>query len=118
MSKHEYIPVTTDRLPELFEIDLGSDSYFIGINYNQFGAFFTIDLFDNQNQPIVLGEPLIYGRRLFSMMTDTRLPAVDIVPFDESGRDRVITLANFGITVFLYFMSEPEELEDIQNGKY
>ena len=105
MEQRAYIDVDTSKLPEEFEIELAGENVFLRFDYNEQGAFFTVDLLDNAHNPIILGEKLAYGRRLWSDFTKTGIPQIDIVPFDISGQENTVTLDNFGRTVFLYLMT-------------
>ncbi|KRK40792.1 phage baseplate plug family protein [Loigolactobacillus bifermentans] len=88
--------------PFVFETTFGNDDVYIGINYNEIGDFYTIDLYDAEFQPIIMGEKLVYGKRVWRRSVDPRVPAVDLIPMDESGKESTVAKANFGITVFLY----------------
>ncbi|EAF3405562.1 hypothetical protein CTN12_12050 [Listeria monocytogenes] len=103
MAIRSYIPVELDNIPEIFEFDFDSRSYLFGINYAESQDVFSVDLFDIEGNAIVLGEKLVLNERLWADVIDDRLPAVDIVPLDESGKEVSITKDNFTKTVFLYF---------------
>jgi len=105
MEQRAYIDVDTSKLPEEFEIELAGENVFLRFDYNEQGEFFTVDLLDNAQNPIILGEKLAYGRRLWSDFTKPGIPQIDIVPFDISGQENTVTLDNFGQTVFLYLMT-------------
>lgn len=91
-----------DNLPLVFEGKFGASDVYIGLNYNEVGKFYTVDLYDAQYNPIILGEKLVYGKRLWRRSVDPRVPLVDLIPLDESGQTKEITPATFGKTVFLY----------------
>lgn len=90
------------QIPLVFESMFGTDDVFIGLNYNEDGGFFTVDLSDANYDPIILGEKLVYGKRLWRQSVDPRVPMIDLVPLDESGKETAITKDNFGTTVLLY----------------
>lgn len=102
MAIRSFIPIDTDKMPERFEMAFGNLSYIFCINYNQSQSFFTIDLYDVESNPIVLGEVLRLNEKLWNDVVDTRIPSVDLVPLDESNQAKEITFENFGKTVFLY----------------
>lgn len=89
-------------MPEQFEIDLGEETFIIGINYNQSYDFFTVDLYDANQTVIVLGEKMVLNIPLWSDLVDDRLPAPSIVPMDEAGQESKITYKNLMVTTFLY----------------
>ncbi|MBM6763629.1 phage baseplate plug family protein [Ligilactobacillus agilis] len=102
MAKRYKYDLNLDTLPMMFETNFANYDCSIQINYNEVGDFFTADLYDANGNPIILGEKLVYGKRLWADFVDSRLPAVDLVPLDESGRTTVCNKETFGQTVFLY----------------
>lgn len=111
MAIRAYIDVNVAQLPEIFEIELGGVNVYLQFNYNDYGEFYTVDLYDNSMVPIVLGEKLVYGRRLWADYTNPAIPAVDIMPFDESQKETAVSPDNFGKTVFLYLMTLKDDGE-------
>ncbi len=105
MDTRAFIDVDITKLPEEFEIELAGDNVYLRFDWNAQGEFFTVDLLDNARNPIVLGEKIVYGRRLWSDFTKPSIPRIDIVPFDISGKENTVTLDNLGQTVFLYLMT-------------
>ncbi|KRO15905.1 phage baseplate plug family protein [Lacticaseibacillus saniviri] len=102
-----------DQLPIIFEAQFGNQNVYIGLNYNESGQFFTADLYDSDFQPVVMGERLVYGKRLWRRLVDPEVPKIDLVPLDEANKETAITKDNFGKTVFLYqdtlILSDEEE---------
>ena len=105
MSKRCKYELRLDQLPMMFDTSFGNYHCSLQINYNEVGDFYTVDLYDIEGKPIILGEKLVYGKRLWSDYTDYRLPSIDLVPMDESGLTRVVNRETFGKTVFLYIDS-------------
>lgn len=96
------IEVDKSKIPYQFQIMLGGVRYSMEWQYNQTSRQFTCTLYDVDGNVLVYGEPLVYGNALFSpLCRGTKLPAVDLVPIDESGEETDITWENFGETVFL-----------------
>lgn len=96
------IEIDKPAIPYRFDMELAGEVFTFELNYNERFDFFTIDLYKD-DEPIVVGEKIVYGRSLFSTIeNDERLPKVVILPIDESGQpvDR-ITWDNFGETVVL-----------------
>lgn len=100
-------------MPMVFETTFGNMDVYIGLNYNELGDFFTIDLMDSSYDPIIMGEQLVYGKRAWRQSSDPRVPIIDLVPLDESGRENKITRVNFGSTVFLYLDSPVSEEDNL-----
>lgn len=105
MSKRAYIEIDKDDLPEIFEIELAGKNVYLKFDFNTVGEFYTVDLFDNNMDSIIIGEKLSYGRKLWDGLHDPRIPNIDIMPFDESLKEKTITPDNLGVTVFLYLMT-------------
>ena len=99
--QRDYIPIEKEELPLDFTIDLAGQPFTFGMNYNESQELFTVDLYDADENPIVLGELCVLGERLWADIIDDRLPDIDIVPMDESGQATDITYDNFMSTVFL-----------------
>lgn len=102
MAYNTVIELDVDEIPVVFEVELGSQLYLMGINHNMEHDFLTVDLFTNENVPIVLGEKLILDFPLFEDLIDDRIPGPTIIPSDLAKNEEKITLENFGKTVFLY----------------
>lgn len=111
MALRDYLPIDKEDIPEKFEIDIEDSTYIIRINYNQTSDFYTIDLWDNVETPIVLGEKLVLNQPLWSGIVDGRLPAPTLIPMDVSGQTKRISVDNFYVTVFVYFDDILEESE-------
>lgn len=105
----DYIPIDKENLPEIFEIDLANETFILGVNYNQSYDFFTVDLYDTNMNPIVLGEKMIINVPLWNDLTDSRLPAPTLIPMDESGKEKRITYDNFMETTFLFIDDVPPD---------
>lgn len=104
-----YIPIRKNNLPEQFEIDLADQSYLFGVNYNESHDMFSVDLYDINSNPIVLGEKLVLNETLWFDLIDERIPPIDLVPMDESGKATSVTFDNFMETVFLH-INDTEEV--------
>ncbi|EHU8535087.1 hypothetical protein KZR37_002849 [Listeria monocytogenes] len=118
MAIRNYIPIELDNIPEIFEFDFDDDrSFLFSINYAESQDLFSVDLYDMEGEPIVLGERLVLNERLWSDVIDDRLPSVDLVPLDESGKEIRISKENFTKTVFLYFddLAPDTEIPSLDN---
>ncbi|MBB1078971.1 hypothetical protein H5S09_04235 [Limosilactobacillus sp. STM2_1] len=109
MSYRSKFDIDVSNIPQVFSTSFGNTAVNIGINYNKTGDFYTVDLFDIQNKPIITGEKLIYGKRLWRNSVDERIPAVDLVPLDESGKSNICNKETFGKTVFLFIDTVVED---------
>lgn len=111
MAVRDYIPIEKENIPELFEFDFDERSFLFGINYSESQDLFSVDLYDEDENPIVLGERLILNEKLWSDIVDDRLPSIDVVPMDESGKETMVTWDNFQVTVFIYFDDLPPDAD-------
>ena len=99
----EYIPIDTIKVPYTFSIKLGDRTYTLTIKYNDQGGFFTLDLaVMATGEVLCYGEPIRYGRAMFSGIEDVRYPQPVIVPCCLSGDETEITFENLGNNVQLY----------------
>lgn len=108
-----YIDIDKDAIPYRFDITLGNSVYLMDVRYNRLADLFTIDLYTQDEDVITYGEPIIYGKPLFSDMADSRLPISELIALDVSGVETQVSWENLGKTVFLYDFAEtdtpPEE---------
>lgn len=107
----DFIPIDKEMLPEQFEVELGEENFIFEFRYNETYDFFICDLYDIDNEPIVLGEKLMINKPLWSEITRIDLPAPTLIPLDESNQTSRITYDNFGVSVFLYIDDVGEENE-------
>lgn len=113
MTVRPHIDFDVDDLPETFEQDLDGTTYLFSLTYNEEGDFFVFSLLEDDETPIVT-EKLILNRPLFSSLPyDERLPATPLVPMDESGQAKRVSIDNFGITVFLCEDVLPDDGTDV-----
>lgn len=102
MSSRGKYDLDFSQAPFEFEASFGNDSFYIGINYNELGDFYTADLYDVEHKPMLLGEKIVYGKRLWRRIVAENYPMIDLIPLDESGQATEVNKATFGTTVFLY----------------
>lgn len=99
----EYIPVDTSKVPYSFSIKLGDRTYTLSIKYNEQGGFFTVDLsIMSTGEVLCYGDPIRYGRAMFSGIEDARYPQPVIVPYCLTGEVSEVTFDNLGKDVQLY----------------
>ena len=104
------ILITKELIPYTFNIMLGDDLFLISVDYNATGDFFTLGLSDSEGNVIARSEKLVYGMVVFGDIYEpVKFPCLNIVPIDESGNEDVITLDNFGETIFLSIDDEGDD---------
>jgi hypothetical protein len=106
--KASYIPINKENIikqPERFSINLHGITLVFEICWNPEGGFFSVDIYNEEEDPIVLGRKIVYGSDiLYNIYSLLELPDVEIIPLDKSGEAEKtgITLDNFGEEVKLY----------------
>lgn len=101
MGLRDRLMVNKYDFPTMYEVTLGTRTFNFEFMYRESTGAFYVNLYDENEAPLVLGERLVYGQPLFALINDERLPDEDIVPLDESGHETEITWDNFGNTVFI-----------------
>ena len=109
MSYRSKFDIDLTNIPQVFSTTFGNLTVSLGINYNALGDFYTVDLYDNQGDQVIMGEKLVYGKRLWSNYVDPRIPSIDLIPLDESGVSKICSKETFGKTVFLYIDTMVED---------
>lgn len=109
MSYRSKFDIDLTNIPQVFSTSFGNLTVSLGINYNALGDFYTVDLYDNQGNQVIMGEKLVYGKRLWSNYVDPRIPSIDLIPLDESGVSKICSKETFGKTVFLYIDTMVED---------
>lgn len=85
--------INKELIPYDFNIVLGSEEFNLRVDYNNIGEFFTVELTKN-GVTLCAGEPMVYGRALFSDVRNKDFPALDIIPYDPSGGYNKVTYTN------------------------
>lgn len=99
--QRDRILIKKDLIPYSFNISLGNELFKLTVNHNEKHDIFTIAL-EKGEAMLCEGEPIIYGCPLFKdIYISGKFPCVDIIPLDESGDQKTVTLKNFNETVFL-----------------
>lgn len=105
----DIIEIDKTEMPYDFNIVLGAEEYNLEFKYNEAAGFFTCTLSKNDNV-LIYDEPVIYGTRLFQDVYNAEtFPCIDIIPFDESGKENTVTYNNMGVTVFLTIDESEDE---------
>lgn len=103
----DYIEIEKDNVPYEFDIELGDETFLIGVDYNETAEMFTLCLSKlneetGEYEEVCTGEPIVYGVPLWNdVYRSGKFPAVVIIPQDESGENNAVTFDNLNDTVFL-----------------
>jgi len=101
MPGFKFINIRKDLIPYNFDITLNGKTFTFVIKYNARHDFFTVDLLRN-DELIVPGEKIVYGRVLFLNQQHLDVPTVPIIPYDRSLNEDRVTWDNLNETVFLW----------------
>ena len=94
------IHIKKSMCPYTFNIVLNEKLFNIRADYNKTGDFFTLTISADGN--VICTEPLIYGIYLFQdVYQPSKYPALNIIPWDESGQQTKVNFSTFEETVFL-----------------
>lgn len=80
-----YIDINKELIPYSITIPLEMDVFTMSVEYNAVADMFTVGL-SKSGEVLVEAEAVVYGVPLFrDIYRSGKFPAVDIVPYDESG---------------------------------
>lgn len=104
------ILINKNMIPYKFTIKLCGENFAFTVMRNKHNDLFTVKL-EKNGEVLCESEPVIYGVPLFKdIFTAGSFPAVNIVPYDESGENNSVTYENFNKTVFLIIDNGGDEL--------
>ena len=106
-----YIEIDKNMIPYRFDMTIKGETYTFQVNYNATHDFFTIDLYKN-DEVIVLGEKVVYGKPLFFTSQHKDVPKVTITPYDVSENTDRITFENMNEDVLLLMIGDENEALD------
>ncbi len=110
LSQVEYIPIDNASVPYSFVIKLEDRTFTFCIKYNEQGGFYTADLsITATGELLCYGDPIRYGRQLFSSVEDERYPLPVIIPYCLTGESMEVTRDNLGRSVQLYLHERRSE---------
>ena len=91
----DYIIIERTTFPCSCDVLIGAEIFNFLFKYNESSDLFTCTLTRGENV-LVYDEPVIYGKPMFGDIYIAGVfPAVNIFPFDESGKNDTITFDNF-----------------------
>ena len=97
----QYIPVDVDNLPVIFDITLAGEVYTFRIDYNKVADYYTATIYQD-DQVLLMQEPLVLGNLVGFDLPDERLPRTDIRVMDEAGNSADAGEGVLGVQVQLY----------------
>lgn len=98
--KRDIININKSHIPYNFNILLAGEWFNIRVDYNKAADLFTLTL--KKDDTLICNEPIVYGVPLFKDVFESgKYPALEIIPWDESGKENTVTYENLNNTVFL-----------------
>ncbi|MGF7436329.1 phage baseplate plug family protein [Lentilactobacillus senioris] len=97
-----YIPVEPNEFPEIINFHFDDGLFLLGFNYNDQYDSFTVDLYNADGEELIMGEPVILNKPLWSDYSDISLPTEPVIPMDEADIETDVSIDNLGITVQFY----------------
>lgn len=107
----EYMEIDKSMVPYRFDMTIKGETYTFQVNYNTIHDFFTMDLYKN-DEVIVLGEKIVYGKPLFFTSQYKDVPKTTIIPYDVSENTDRITFENLNEDVLLFLVGDDDEILD------
>lgn len=102
------LPVTNADPNYRFQIELEGRLYFFEFRYNTRMERWLMDLEDENQDPLVVGIPVLTNLFLLAQFVDDRLPPGFIIAQDESGEGKQATRQQLGNDVKLLYMTSDE----------
>ena len=97
----QYIPIDTENLPDIFDINLAGATYTFRIDYNKVADYYTITIMQD-GKTLLEQEPLILDQLVGIDIPDSNLPRTDLRVMDETGHAKDAGKAELGYDVQLY----------------
>ena len=105
MIELDYLPITKSRNnADNFIIELDETNYIFEIYWNDLNKYFAFNLYDIDEEPIILGRKITYGVDMLDNIIDDKIPAVEILPVNPAVEDDHITFDNFINSVKCYIL--------------
>ena len=96
----DIIELNKSLIPYNFNFALGGELFNFIVDYNRTGGFFTIEL-SKGGETLCAGEPIMYGKTLFSDVRNSNFPKVNITAYDPSETFNAVTRENLCESVLL-----------------
>lgn len=102
----------SDNTEEEFEKEFNGVKYNFKAYRNAQNDRIYMSIFDENMVPIITGEKLMYGMEIFGTISEPRLPAFYVIPYDESDQVHEVTGATFQSPVFIFLPQDDDEDAD------
>lgn len=109
MSVRDKLIFDTSSFPNSSDVTFGTEQFTLSLNYRPLTDTFYIDLYNSEDEPLILGEKLVYGMPLWNI-NDADLPSTPLIVLDESGVESTVGYNNFQDSVFIYYDDLPDSV--------
>lgn len=110
MIKLNYLPINKSKTKmDRFIIGLDGANYIFEIYWNSVGEFFVFNLYDIDEEPIILSRKITYESDMLSNIADKRVPGVEIIPLNPAEESGSITFENFQDSVKCYIFQAGDQ---------
>lgn len=97
------IDIDKALIPYSFDMQLENKTYTFTVRYNSEADFFTLDV-SREQEDMLLGEKIVYGKPLFQDHRHLDLPDMIILPVDLADEQLRAGYEELSETVFLYMI--------------
>ena len=97
----QYIPINTNDLPDIFDIQLAGETYTLRIDYNSVADWYLITIIQD-GKTLLEQEPLVLNQLVGIDIPDSNLPRTDMRVMDETGNATDAGKGELGYDVQLY----------------
>lgn len=104
------LPIRNDLPAYDFQVELDGVLFTLGFSFNARANYWVMDIFDSNDNPILVGIRVITGWLLSDRFVMEGLPAGDFFIFDSSGKSEDPTMNDFSITKLLMYADAAEAL--------
>lgn len=112
MATYYKIPISNDTPDQVFSVVLGGNSYRLRIFWNERFAYWSMDVLEADETPILLGLKLVENYPICARFQDARLPTGQLFMLRENGSNARTSFDELGVNVNLYYY-EPDVIAPV-----
>lgn len=112
--KVNYLPINRkeiEKRPDKFITTIAKTELIFQISWNPEIKAFFFNLYDYEENPILLGRRIVYGEDMLATLLDERVADIEIIPLDKTGEAKRegITFDNFMSSIKPYIFEGDSE---------
>ena len=110
MAGLNYLPINKSKnQTDCFIIELDENNYIFEVYWNPIEKYFAFNMYDIDEDPIILGRKITYNVNMLDNIVDERVPAVQITPVNPAVEDDHITYDKFMDSIKCYIFAAGDE---------